>query len=195
MGETTLDYDCLQKRCQDVDAEGDDGGIEDEGDHAMEKGQTTHGARAHAGIGRLASHANDEREVGEIQVVGAGSARELEAAAWFLGAGFRAIVEMRIPQSEEGMHEDPGLGDGEDALDEELEFRGLFDDVMLLLDGEEDGEHAHAGGHEDKREEEGSARILQGDEFRIAAGMAAQQHDPAERDEGGGKNRPCRDKM
>ena len=93
----------------EIDGGGDDDGAEHVGEQALAERQFAEAIRLEVGVRDLEGHPEREREVREVAQARRLGAAELDAA---LGWG---VVELGVAQRVDGVHNDPGEGDGDHA--------------------------------------------------------------------------------
>src|SRR6266581_5140550 len=130
----------------DVDAEGEDGGVEHEREHAVDESQPAYPSRGDLHVGYLTGHPDHEREVAEVHEVRLRLARKQHPAvvlrAHVLVA--LAVVDVRVVQGEDRVHEAPG---GHHGANGQHHVPGQSPGLQTLGGAEEvgDGKEARAG--------------------------------------------------
>src|ERR1700712_6152957 len=96
----------LRKAGRHIDRESEDARVEEVGVDRLHGGDAAHQLRGDVGIGGLRGRTDRYREVEKVPEIGIGIAVEVEAAASLSRAGL-TIIEMRVMDREDGLHESP----------------------------------------------------------------------------------------
>jgi len=108
-------------------------------------------------IGDLAGHADHKREVGKIQVVGRIVPWKFQAAHVLVGIVAVAVINVRITQGKDGLHERPGRDDRKDG---ERDMKRKMNCFLRAAQEKDDSEEAGAGGDQREHENQDATQIL-----------------------------------
>src|ERR1700694_5938869 len=144
-----------------VDEEGEDNRIEPEGEHAVYKREAPHSTRSNLDIGDLTSHADDEREIGKVEIIRHAFARKFETGSMSILAELIAVAvkSVGVVQTENGVHCAPGKDNGRQS---ENQMHGEMTADVAFVDADQKShrEQRRARHHHDENENGGSPNVL-----------------------------------
>ena len=128
----------------------------------MDEDKLSKFARRNLHIRDLERHANDEREVGKIQVVGRPATRKIKPARVLLRPGRTiriAVISVRVTEAENRVDEQPGGNDRNQTHQQVWNDVGTLD-VLVREEKKPDGEQAGTSRQDNENENDSSADIL-----------------------------------
>lgn len=144
-----------------VDGEREDDDVERKRENAMEQRELTNAARCDLHIRDLTGHADDEREIGKIEIIGQPFARKIEAASVLMIRRIIAVAikSVRVMQTKNGVGERPRSNYGQQTDDQMSgEMATWFSAIGVQQKA--DGEQSRARRDYDKDKNQFATQVL-----------------------------------